>query len=79
MTIDVIQLALEANIDLELHASIGREPVWIATQDELERFTALVMEEDAKVCDENAKRSERINNRLAHKVDAEAIRVRKPA
>ena len=32
MTIDVIQLAKEANIDLELHMSIGREPVWIATQ-----------------------------------------------
>jgi hypothetical protein len=48
MTIDVIQLASEANIDLELHMSIGREPVWIATQDELERFTALAMEECAK-------------------------------
>ena len=51
MSIDVIRLAKEANIDLELHASIGREPVWIATQDELERFTAMVVEECAKVCD----------------------------
>lgn len=49
MTIDVIRLAKEAHIDLELHVSIGREPVWIATQDELERFTALAMEECAKV------------------------------
>ena len=72
MTIDVIQLALEANIDLELHASIGREPVWIATQDELERFAALVMEEDAKVC-------ETVGNHNITAACATAIRARKPA
>ena len=72
MTIDVIQLALEANIDLELHASIGREPVWIATQDELERFTALVMEECAKVC-------EKVGNHNITAACAAAIRARKPA
>ena len=75
MTIDVIQLALEANIDLELHASIGREPVWIATQDELERFAALVMEEAAKVC-ENLPMQQAIDVRDQA---AAAIRARKPA
>ena len=72
MTIDVIQLALEANIDLELHASIGREPVWIATQDELERFAALVMEECAKLFDQPHK--EYFGDEIQ-----EAIRARKPA
>ena len=52
MTIDVIRLAREANIDLEHHVSIGRGPVWIATQDELERFAVLVA---AEVIEEYAK------------------------
>lgn len=72
MTIDVIQLASEANIDLELHMSIGREPVWIATQDELERFTAMVVEECAKVC-------ETVGNHNITAACAGAIRARKPA
>lgn len=46
MTIDVIRLAKEANIDLEHHVSIGRWAVWIAIQDELERFTDLVAAEE---------------------------------
>jgi hypothetical protein len=43
--VNVNRLAHDANIDIEYHASIGRDPVWIATQDELERFAALVLEE----------------------------------
>jgi len=43
-------LAKLANIDLEYHVSIGRDPVWIATHDELAAFTALVLEEAEKVC-----------------------------
>lgn len=72
MSIDVIRLAYEANIDLEYHASIGREPVWIATQDELERFTAMVMEECAKLC-------ETVGNHNITAACAAAIRARKPA
>ena len=53
MTIDVTKLAFAANIDFELHESIGREPVWIATQDEIERFAALVAAADRE---ESAKR-----------------------
>ena len=71
MNIDVIRLAREANIDLEHYVSIGREPVWIATQDELERFAALVMEEDAKVC-------ETVGNHNITAACAAAIRARKP-
>jgi hypothetical protein len=48
MTRDKIdQLAKLANIDLEYHVSIGRDPVWIATPDELSVFAALVLEEAA--------------------------------
>ena len=72
MTIDVARLAREANIDLEHHVSIGRGPVWIATQDELERFAVLVMEEDAKVC-------EKIGHHNIITMCAAAIRARKPA
>ena len=71
MPIDVIQLAEEANIDFEHHVSISREPVWIATQDELERFTALVAEECAKVC-------ETVGNHNITAACAGAIRARKP-
>ena len=74
MTIDVIRLAREANIDLEHHVSIGRGPVWIATQDELERFTALIMEECAKVC-ESLPMQQAIDVRDQA---AAAIRARKP-
>jgi hypothetical protein len=53
MTRDKIdQLAKLANIDLENHVSLSREPVWIATPDELERFAALLLEEAARCCDE---------------------------
>ena len=81
MTIDVIRLAREANIDLEHHESIGREPVWIATQDELERFTAMVMEECAKVCDELAEINRRASTDSMWQQGecAAAIRARKPA
>lgn len=72
MTIDVIRLAREANIDLEHHESIGREPVWIATQDELERFTAMVVEECAKLFDQPHK--EYFGDAIQ-----QAIRARKPA
>lgn len=80
MTLDVIRLAREAHgalVTEDYPAHTGQLDPW--TLRLLERFAALVMEEDAKVCDENAKRSERINNRLAHRFDAEAIRARKPA
>jgi hypothetical protein len=53
MTRDKIdQLAKLANIDLEHHVSLSREPVWIATPDELAAFAALVLEEAAKGCDD---------------------------
>ena len=78
MTIDVTKLAFAANIDFELHESIGREPVWIATQDELERFAALVMEEAAKVCEaRNTGDCSREDQEST--LCAEAIRARKPA
>ena len=86
MSIDVIQLAREANIDLEHHVSIGRASVWIATQDELERFAALVAAEErnacAIACEVHA--ASVINDgkqsawAIAHEC-ATAIRARKPA
>ena len=79
MTIDVIRLAKEANIDLEHHVSIGREPVWIATQDELERFAALVVEECAKVCEiAEMYDGDCLKNSDPRKTCAAAIRARKP-
>jgi hypothetical protein len=54
MTRDKIdQLAKLANIDLEHHVSLSREPVWIATPDELAAFTALVLEEAARACEQD--------------------------
>lgn len=83
MTIGVIRLASEANIDLELHVSIGREPVWIATQDELERFTAMVVEECAKVVSETVEwKSKGWTSTICPITKgaiAAAIRARKPA
>ena len=87
MSIDVIRLALEAgfkasvgktDLDGKYHPDVNALSKDVPIE-WLERFAALVMEECAKACDENEKRSERISNRLAHKFDAEAIRVRKPA
>ena len=69
---DVIRWAREAGLPDPMVFAIGYERLVL-------RAAAAEREECAKVCDENAKRSERINNRLAHRFDAEAIRVRKPA
>jgi len=87
MTRDKIdQLAKLANIDLEHHVSIGRDPVWIATPDELAAFAALVAaaerENCAISCEVHAARV--INDgkqpawAIAHECAA-AIRARKPA
>ena len=71
MTRDKIdELARLANIDLEQHVSLSRESVWIATPDELAAFTALVLEEAAKVCDvtppQQAAQQEPAGNHVAH-------------
>jgi len=72
MTRDKIaQLAKLANIDLEHQVSLSREPVWIATPDELAAFTALVLEEAAMVCEENG------NNNITKQCAAD-IRGMKP-
>lgn len=69
---DVTRWAREAGLPDPMVFAIGYERLVL-------RAAAVEREECAKVCDENAKRSERINNRLAHRFDAAAIRARKPA
>ena len=54
MSLDIERLAREAT---DLHSRIG-EPFWISTREELQAFAALVLEEAAKVCDEQAKEPE---------------------
>ena len=45
------QLAEQAKIDYELLPEIAREPVWIALDDELEKFAELIVGECASVCE----------------------------
>ena len=44
-------LAEQAKIDYELLPEIAREPVWIALDDELEKFAELIVAECAKIAD----------------------------
>ena len=43
------QLAEQAKIDYELLPEIAREPVWIALDDELEKFAELIVQECLKI------------------------------
>ena len=73
MTIDVIRLAWEAHgalVTEDYPGHTGQLDPW--TLRLLERFTALVMEEDAKVC-------ETVGNHNITAACAAAIRARKPA
>ena len=45
------ELAEQAKIDYELLPEIAREPVWIALDDELEKFAELIVQECVKVVD----------------------------
>ena len=79
MSIDVIRLAREAGFRSgSIQLSVG-DPIPLITPIsatnclvELERFTALMMEEDAKVC-------ETVGNHNITAACAAAIRARKPA
>lgn len=55
------ELAEQAKIDYELLPEIAREPVWIALDDELEKFAELIVRECAKFLDENSG-SDQCNN-----------------
>jgi hypothetical protein len=71
MTRDKIALLAKlANIDIEHHVSLSREPVWIATPDELAAFAALVLEEAAKVCDVTPPQPFRASIEAAHEIRA---------
>jgi hypothetical protein len=43
------QLAEQAEIDYDLRPEIARAPVWIGTDEELEKFAELIVRECAKV------------------------------
>jgi hypothetical protein len=45
------ELAEQAKIDYELLPEIAREPVWIALDDELEKFAELIVRECMRMCD----------------------------
>jgi len=45
------QLAEQAKIDYELLPEIAREPVWIALDDELEKFAELLIRQCMRMCD----------------------------
>ena len=45
------ELAEQAKIDYELLPEIAREPVWIAIDDELEKFAQLIIGECMRMCD----------------------------
>jgi hypothetical protein len=44
-------LADKAKIDYALMPEIAREPVWIALDDELEKFAQLIIRECMRMCD----------------------------
>lgn len=46
------ELAEQAKIDYELLPEIAREPVWIALDDELEKFAELIVKECLNIADE---------------------------
>ena len=43
-------LAEQAKIDYDLRPEIARAPVWIGTDEELEKFAELIVKECAEVC-----------------------------
>ena len=46
-------LAKQAEIDYELREEIARAPVWIGTDEELEKFAELIVRECIDYCGEN--------------------------
>jgi hypothetical protein len=46
-------LAKQAKIDYDLRPEIARAPVWIGTDEELEKFAELIVEECIDYCGEN--------------------------
>lgn len=77
---NIEELARQAGIDLEVHMPISRGPIWIATQQELEAFAALVLEQAAKACDDQDQEYEPYTGqpRMLQYQCAEAIRAMKP-
>lgn len=50
---DTVKLACQAGATCDdSFESVGHNPMWLMTPDELSRFAALVVEECAKVCEE---------------------------
>ena len=47
------QLAEQAKIDYDLRPEIARAPVWIALDDELEKFAELIVQECAEFANEH--------------------------
>ena len=74
MTLDIEKLAREAGID----QTISREPVWIATQEDLERFAALVLEQAAQKCEGFAVNADGYIDDDWAAMCSEAIRAMKP-
>ena len=53
MNEQIRQLAKQAEIDYDLRPEIARAPVWIGTDEELEKFAELVVQECIDYCGEN--------------------------
>jgi hypothetical protein len=58
------QLAEQAKIDYELLPDIAREPVWIAVDDELEKFAQLIVQECANVGERYADGNYEVYNQI---------------
>jgi hypothetical protein len=46
-------LAKQADIDYDLRPEIARAPVWIGTDEELERFAQLIVQECAEIANDH--------------------------
>jgi hypothetical protein len=54
------RLALQAKIDYDLRPEIARAPVWIALDDELEKFAELIVRECAEIANDHNSEAEGI-------------------
>ena len=68
------ELAEQAKIDYELLPEIAREPVWIAIDDELEKFAQLIVAECVKLCEHKSNDDEYDQYDMGQSVKAENIK-----
>jgi len=64
MNEQIRELAEQAKIDYELLPEIAREPVWIAIDDELEKFVQLIVQKCADIGEQYADGNYEVYNQI---------------